>query len=69
MLCISITYIPTTEGWLYLMESFFSTLKSEFVHHTRFQSRAQARRELFEFIEIYYREIFIPSRLPFPTSL
>lgn len=34
------------------MESFFSTLKSELVHHTRFQSRAQARRELFEFIEI-----------------
>jgi transposase InsO family protein len=45
------------------MESFFSTLKSELVHHTRFQSRAQARRELFEFIEVYYNRQRLHSAL------
>ena len=36
------------------MESFFSTLKSELIHHVRFQTRAEARRAIFEFIELYY---------------
>jgi len=36
------------------MESFFSTLKSELIHHVQFQTRAEARRAIFEFIELYY---------------
>ena len=36
------------------MESFFSSLKTEIVHRTRFQTRRQARAALFEYIEIFY---------------
>ncbi|AWJ88121.1 IS3 family transposase (plasmid) [Azospirillum sp. TSH58] len=36
------------------MESFFHTLKVELVHRTRFETREQARRELFAYIETYY---------------
>ncbi|MEN6415831.1 MAG: IS3 family transposase [Armatimonadota bacterium] len=35
-------------------ESFFSTLKKELVYHTRFETRDQARREIFEFVECFY---------------
>jgi len=35
-------------------ESFFSTLKKELVWRTKFESREQARREIFEFIEVFY---------------
>jgi transposase InsO family protein len=37
------------------MEAFFSTLKTEgFPANQVFSSRAQARREIFEYIEVYY---------------
>ena len=36
------------------MESFFGTLKSESLHRYEFASRDEARREIFEFIEIFY---------------
>ena len=36
------------------MESFFGSLKTELVHRTRFRTRAEARRALFEYIEIFY---------------
>ena len=36
------------------VESFFSTLKRELVHHCRYQTRAEARAELFEYIEVWY---------------
>jgi len=35
-------------------ESFFSTLKKELVWRTRFETREHARREIFEFIEVFY---------------
>jgi len=35
-------------------ENFFKILKSEMVRHVRFRSILQARREVFEFIEIWY---------------
>lgn len=35
-------------------ENFFKILKSELVKHVRFHSILQARKELFEFIEIWY---------------
>ncbi|AGC47871.1 IS5 family transposase orfB [Myxococcus stipitatus DSM 14675] len=37
-----------------MVESFFSTLKLELVYTTRFTTREQARRALFEFIEVFY---------------
>ncbi len=35
-------------------ESFFSTLKNELIHGTRFQTRQQARTAIFEYIEVFY---------------
>lgn len=35
-------------------ESFFHSLKTELVHHERFQTRAQANQAIFEYIEIFY---------------
>ncbi len=36
------------------MESFFSSLKTELVHRTRFKTRDEARRAIFEYIEVWY---------------
>jgi putative transposase len=36
------------------MESFFATLKKELVHHEDYQTRAEARASLFEYIEAFY---------------
>jgi transposase InsO family protein len=36
------------------MESFFSSLKTEMVHRTKFQTRREAKAALFEYIEIFY---------------
>lgn len=35
-------------------ESFFHTLKTELVHHQRFQTRAEAKQAVFEYIEVFY---------------
>ena len=37
-----------------LMESFWSTLKRELIHHCQFATRAQAQAAIFEWIEIFY---------------
>jgi putative transposase len=39
------------------MESFFATLKKELVHHEEYRTRAEARRSLFEYIEVFYNRI------------
>ena len=36
------------------MESFFHTLKTELVHHRDYQTRAEARHDIFEFVEVFY---------------
>jgi putative transposase len=36
------------------MESFFATLKKELVHHEDYQSRAEARTSIVEYIELFY---------------
>jgi len=36
------------------MESFFGSLKNELVHRTRFKTRDEARRAIFEYIEVWY---------------
>jgi putative transposase len=37
-----------------VVESFFSTLKRELVHHEGYADREEARRSLFEYIEVFY---------------
>ncbi len=44
-------------------ESFFATLKVEFVHERLFHTRTQATREIFEYIEVFYNDAsYCPSR-------
>jgi putative transposase len=35
-------------------ESFFHTLKTELVHHHAYQTRAEAKQTVFEYIEVFY---------------
>ncbi len=49
------------------MESFFHTLKVELVHRVRFETREQARRELFAYIEGYYNRQRIHSAIGYIT--
>lgn len=44
-------------------ESFFSTLKTERVHHRLYHSRAEARRDIFEYIEVFYNRVRLHSTL------
>jgi len=37
-----------------VVESFFSNLKNELTHHRSFANQAQARSEIFDYIEIFY---------------
>ena len=37
-----------------IAESFFKTLKTEMVYHRKFETRAQAKLELFDYIEFWY---------------
>lgn len=45
------------------VESFFSTLKMELVHERRYETRQQARAEIFEFIEVWYNRQRLHSSL------
>jgi putative transposase len=45
------------------MESFWGSLKNELVHHRRFATREQAKREITEYIEIFYNRIRKQARL------
>ena len=36
------------------MESFFGTLKCELIHDRRYGTRAEARQDIFEYIEVFY---------------
>jgi putative transposase len=37
-----------------VVESFFSTLKRELVHHTAYETHEEAHQSLFEYIEVFY---------------
>jgi transposase InsO family protein len=45
------------------MESFWGTLKNELVHHRRYATREQARREIAEYIDMFYNRQRRHSRL------
>jgi putative transposase len=45
------------------MESCWGSLKTELVHHRRFTTREQAKREITEYIEIFYNRIRKQARL------
>lgn len=45
------------------LESFFATLKTELVYHRRYRTRAEARSDLFEYIETWYNRKRLHSSL------
>ncbi|WP_143744341.1 IS3 family transposase, partial [Neomoorella thermoacetica] len=49
------------------MESFFKTLKTELVYHRRFKTRAEAKLEIFEYIEVFYNRFRLHSALGYET--
>jgi len=42
-------------------ESFFHTLKTELTHHEKFKTRAEAKQEIFNYIEAYYNRVRMHS--------
>jgi putative transposase len=50
-------------------ESFFGTLKTELVHDWSHPPRAQARREVFDYIEIFYNRQRLHSALGYQTPV
>ena len=51
------------------MESFFGTLKKELVHHRKFRTRAEARRDIFDYIEVFYNRERLHSSLGYLSPL
>jgi putative transposase len=49
------------------MESFFATLKRELVHRSPWQTRAQARQDVFDYIEVFYNRKRRHSALNYQT--
>ena len=45
------------------MESFFGTLKSEWVHHRAYRTRREARTDIFYYIEAFYNRRRLHSAL------
>ena len=51
------------------MESFFSTLKSELIHRTKFRTEQEAQRGIYEYIEVYYNRQRRHSTLNYQTPV
>jgi putative transposase len=49
------------------MESFFHTLKTELVHHRDYQTRWEAKADIFEYVEVFYNRSRSHSALGFIT--
>lgn len=51
------------------MESFFGTLKTELIHHRRYETRVEARTDIFEFIELFYNRYRRHSALAYQSPV
>jgi putative transposase len=51
------------------MESFFHTLKTELVHHRQYATRADARRDIFAFIEGFYNRTRLHSAIGYISPI
>jgi transposase InsO family protein len=49
------------------MESFFKTLKTEPVYHRHYKSQAEAKLEIFEYIEVFYNRLRLHSALGYES--
>ncbi len=50
-------------------ESFFHTLKTELTYHRRYQTRQEAKQEIFEYIEVFYNRQRRHSTIGYQTPL
>jgi putative transposase len=50
-------------------ESFFSSLKNEIVHHQNYQTRDEARTEIFDYIELFYNRKRLHQSLNYQTPM
>jgi transposase InsO family protein len=50
-------------------ETFFSTLKKELIYQRKFATREEARREIFDFIEIFYNRKRLHSYLGYMSPV
>lgn len=46
-----------------MVESFFGSMKTEWVHHQRYETRQQAMQSIFEYIEVFYNRQRLHSSL------
>jgi transposase InsO family protein len=51
------------------MESFFKTLKVERIHRVRYESRAQAKLDIIDWIEGFYNQSRIHSSIGYKTPI
>ena len=49
------------------MESWFHTLKTELVNHRNYQTRMQAKADIFEYIEVFYNRERLHSTLGYKS--
>lgn len=52
-----------------IAESFFKTLKTEMVYHKKFETRAKAKIEIFDYIEVWYNRKRRHSALDYMTPV
>lgn len=50
-------------------ESFFGTLKTELVHHCQYQTKAEAKTDIFEYIEVFYNRFRRHSALAYQSPV
>lgn len=51
------------------VESFFATLKKELVYRSRWKTRQEARRDLYEYIEVFYNRYRLHSSLGYQSPV
>jgi transposase InsO family protein len=51
-----------------VVESFFHTLKVELIHRMKFKTREEAKRRIFEYVEMYYNTKRAHSTLGYLSS-
>jgi transposase InsO family protein len=49
------------------VESFFRTLKVEFIYNKKYKTREETKKEIFEFIEVWYNRNRIHSSIDYMT--
>ena len=49
------------------VESFFGTLKTELGHHRKYRSRAEAKADIFDYLEVFYNRQRLHSSLGYKT--